>query len=98
MAMAKRRMKANFELINNLGVDWWCFHDRDIAPNGKTLEESNANLDEVVAHAKDFQTAEEYEHRRENFFNELEIVFADVELSHRFGDYYLPLGSHIHLA
>ncbi|XP_059461191.1 xylose isomerase [Corylus avellana] len=55
LAMAKRRMRANFEFINKVGVDWWCFHDRDIAPDGKTLEESNANLDEVVALAKKLQ-------------------------------------------
>ncbi|CAN6552231.1 unnamed protein product [Malus baccata var. baccata] len=41
VAMAKRRMRANFQFINKLGVDRWCFHDRDIAPDGKTLEESN---------------------------------------------------------
>ncbi|KAI9117699.1 hypothetical protein K1719_011865 [Acacia pycnantha] len=46
--MAKRRMRANFECLNKLGVDWWCFHDRDIAPDGKTLEEAKANLDEVA--------------------------------------------------
>ncbi|EOY19940.1 Xylose isomerase family protein isoform 4 [Theobroma cacao] len=55
IAMAKRRMRANFEFINKLGVDRWCFHDRDIAPDGKTLEEANANLDEVVALAKELQ-------------------------------------------
>ncbi|KAK8946408.1 Xylose isomerase [Platanthera zijinensis] len=37
VAMAKRRMRANFEFINKLGVERWCFHDRDIAPDGKTL-------------------------------------------------------------
>lgn len=30
-------VKANFEFINKLGVERWCFHDRDIAPDGKTL-------------------------------------------------------------
>ncbi|BAT76701.1 hypothetical protein VIGAN_01474800 [Vigna angularis var. angularis] len=54
--MAKRRMRANFEFISKLGVDFWCFHDRDIAPDGKTLDESNANLDEVVALAQELQT------------------------------------------
>lgn len=53
--MAKRRMKANFEFINKLGVERWCFHDRDIAPDGKTLAETNANLDEVIALAKQLQ-------------------------------------------
>ncbi|KAK6127038.1 hypothetical protein DH2020_039216 [Rehmannia glutinosa] len=55
LAMAKRRMRANFEFIEKLGVDRWCFHDRDIAPDGKTIEESNANFDEVVALAKELQ-------------------------------------------
>ncbi|XP_052199716.1 xylose isomerase isoform X3 [Diospyros lotus] len=53
--MAKRRMRANFEFIDKLGVDFWCFHDRDVAPDGKTLEEANSNLDEVVALAKELQ-------------------------------------------
>ncbi|XP_015954984.1 xylose isomerase-like [Arachis duranensis] len=56
--MAKRRMRANFEFINKLGIDLWCFHDRDIAPDGESLEEANANLDEVVALAKELQTQE----------------------------------------
>ncbi|CAM6091807.1 unnamed protein product [Calypogeia fissa] len=53
--LAKTRMRANFEFIHKIGVEWWCFHDRDIAPEGATLEESNANLDEVVALAKELQ-------------------------------------------
>ncbi|KAL1372021.1 hypothetical protein HN51_002189 [Arachis hypogaea] len=56
LKMAKRRMRANFEFIDKLGVDFWCFHDRDIAPDGQTLEEANENLDEVVALAKDLQS------------------------------------------
>ncbi|KAK2990828.1 hypothetical protein RJ640_009767 [Escallonia rubra] len=48
-------LKANFEFLEKLGVDRWCFHDRDIAPDGNTLQESNSNLDEVVALAKELQ-------------------------------------------
>eukprot|EP01018_Ginkgo_biloba_P015161 Gb_01664 [translate_table: standard] len=55
LAMALRRMKANFEFLTKLGVERWCFHDRDIAPDGKTLMDSNANLDAVVALAKHLQ-------------------------------------------
>ncbi|CAD5335167.1 unnamed protein product [Arabidopsis thaliana] len=55
VSMAKRRMRANFEFLKKLGVDWWCFHDRDIAPDGTTLEESNKNLDEVIELAKELQ-------------------------------------------
>jgi hypothetical protein len=31
-------VKAHFEFMEKLGVDKWCFHDRDIAPEGKTLK------------------------------------------------------------
>ncbi|KAH1039972.1 hypothetical protein J1N35_041715 [Gossypium stocksii] len=48
-------VRANFEFLNKLGVDRWCFHDRDIAPDGKPLKETNSNLDEVVALAKELQ-------------------------------------------
>ena len=37
-----------FELFTKLGVEFFCFHDRDLAPEGDTLRESNANLDKVV--------------------------------------------------
>ncbi|MDD7464935.1 MAG: hypothetical protein PUK59_01625 [Actinomycetaceae bacterium] len=38
-----------FEFFTKLGVEYFCFHDRDIAPEGNTLRETNANLDKVVA-------------------------------------------------
>lgn len=37
-------VRANFEFLEKLGVDMWCFHDRDIAPEGKTLEVSRLRL------------------------------------------------------
>ena len=45
---AKNKALAAFELMDKLGIDYFCFHDRDIAPEGATLAESNANLDEVT--------------------------------------------------
>jgi xylose isomerase len=42
----------NFEFLQKLGVDYFCFHDRDIAPEGATLEETNKNLETVVAAIK----------------------------------------------
>ena len=33
---------------DKLGVPFFCFHDRDIAPEGDTLKETNQNLDEIV--------------------------------------------------
>uniref|UniRef100_M8AYY4 Xylose isomerase n=1 Tax=Aegilops tauschii TaxID=37682 RepID=M8AYY4_AEGTA len=49
-------VKAHFEFMEKLGVERWCFHDRDIAPDGKTLAETNANLDEIVELAKQLQS------------------------------------------
>ena len=52
MDAAERTLDAAFELFAKLGVDYWCFHDRDIAPEGKNLKESNKNLDRIVKRAK----------------------------------------------
>ncbi len=56
MKAAEQTMEAAFEFFTKLGVDFWCFHDRDIAPEGSTLRESNSNLDQIVAHAKQLQS------------------------------------------
>jgi len=45
---ALRRLRAAFEFMSKLGVEFWTFHDRDIAPEGKDLTETNKNLDIVV--------------------------------------------------
>jgi len=45
---AQRRARVAFEFMEKLGAPFYCFHDRDVAPEGKTLKESNANLDAVV--------------------------------------------------
>jgi len=55
MHTATRRMHAMFEFMHKLGVDRWCFHDRDIAPEGATLAETNANLDQIVGLAESLQ-------------------------------------------
>lgn len=48
-------MCAHFEFLHKLGVDLWCFHDRDIAPEGSSWAETNANLDAVAKLAKSLQ-------------------------------------------
>src|SRR5262249_44951573 len=53
--MAVKRVRVGFELFEKLGVPFYCFHDRDVAPEGKTLRETNANLDKVVAVLKEEQ-------------------------------------------
>jgi len=55
MQIAKQRCDAAFELLTKLGVEYYTFHDRDVAPEGSTLQESNENLKEIVAHLKSLQ-------------------------------------------
>jgi xylose isomerase len=57
LAMALKRVDVAFEFMDKLGVPYYCFHDRDVAPEGATLAESNANLDAVVAKLKEHQQA-----------------------------------------
>lgn len=52
---AKRRLEVAFEFFTRLGVPYYTFHDRDIAPEGATLEETNKNLEEIAQHAKQLQ-------------------------------------------
>ncbi|MCL2742861.1 MAG: xylose isomerase [Planctomycetaceae bacterium] len=48
VANAQKRVKVFFEFLEKMQLKFYCFHDRDVAPEGKTLSESNANFDEVV--------------------------------------------------
>jgi xylose isomerase len=51
--MAKKRVHVAFELMDKLSVPYFCFHDRDVAPEGKSLKDTNANLDAIVAVIKE---------------------------------------------
>lgn len=53
MEKAHARVDAGFELFEKLGVPYFCFHDRDVAPKGEDLADSNANLDEIVDHVEE---------------------------------------------
>lgn len=55
MAIAENTMHAAFEFFQKLGVGFWCFHDTDIAPEGATLAETNANVEAITALAKTLQ-------------------------------------------
>jgi len=57
LSVAQARMDAAFEFFVKIQAPFWCFHDRDIAPEGRTLAESNRNIDKLVAHAKELQKA-----------------------------------------
>jgi xylose isomerase len=46
--LSKARVDAAFELMTKLGVEFFCFHDLDIAPEGDSLREKLTYLDEVA--------------------------------------------------
>jgi len=46
---ALERVDVHFEFCTKLGIDYYCFHDRDVAPEGATVAETEATLDKVVA-------------------------------------------------
>jgi xylose isomerase len=51
MIGAAARLDAGFEFVEKLGVPFYCFHDRDVAPEGRTFAESRANLEAMVERA-----------------------------------------------
>ncbi|MGH9132816.1 MAG: xylose isomerase, partial [Ilumatobacteraceae bacterium] len=52
---ARQKMDAAFEFFTKLGVPFYCFHDRDIAPEGASFKESAALLDQMVDVAGEHQ-------------------------------------------
>ncbi len=48
MVAARAKLDAAFEFFGKLGVPFFCFHDRDIAPEGATFAESTSNLMAMV--------------------------------------------------
>ncbi len=48
LSNAIAKVKVAFEFIEKLGAPYYAFHDRDVAPEGATLQESHKNLDAVV--------------------------------------------------
>ena len=57
MTNALRRVDAAFEFFTKLGVPYYTFHDRDVAPEGQDILESNAKLDEVTDYMLEKQQA-----------------------------------------
>lgn len=48
METAKNRVEAFFEILVKLDIEYFCFHDIDIAPAGNDLAEFFSNLDEIT--------------------------------------------------
>ena len=47
MAHAKAKVDAGFELMEKLGIRYFCFHDVDLVPEAADIKETNARLDEI---------------------------------------------------
>jgi xylose isomerase len=48
MGAAKQKADVMFEAMNLTSIDYFCFHDRDIAPEGSSLKESNTNVTAIA--------------------------------------------------
>ena len=48
MEAARAKLDAAFEFVSKLGVPFFTFHDRDVAPEGGTFAETVARLDTIV--------------------------------------------------
>ncbi|CAB1065896.1 Xylose isomerase (EC [Olavius sp. associated proteobacterium Delta 1] len=55
LEQAEYTVRAAFEFAQKLGAPFYCFHDRDLAPEGDTFAESCKNLEAMVATAKQLQ-------------------------------------------
>ena len=52
---AKDKVDAGFEIMQKLGIEYYCFHDVDLVAEADTIEEYEKNLKEVVAYLKEKQ-------------------------------------------
>ena len=52
---AKAKMDAGFEIMQKLGINYYCFHDVDIIDQGNSIEEYEANMKAIVEYAKQKQ-------------------------------------------
>ncbi len=48
MAGARDKLAAAFEFLDKLGMPFFCFHDRDVAPEGRTWRETSDNLAAII--------------------------------------------------
>ncbi len=55
MAAARQKMAVAFEFFEKLGAPYYCFHDRDVAPEGDSYATFRSNLDALVDDALGYQ-------------------------------------------
>ncbi len=55
LEIAKQKLDAGFELMQKIGIEYYCFHDIDLIDEGNSIEEYEANMKAIVAYAKQRQ-------------------------------------------
>ena len=57
LEVAKNKADAGFEIMEKLGIEYYCFHDVDLVEEAPTIEEYEANMKAIVAYLKEKQAA-----------------------------------------
>ncbi len=52
MCRAKNKVDAGFEIMEKLGIEYFCFHDVDLVEEGDTIEEYEARMKEITDYVK----------------------------------------------
>jgi hypothetical protein len=52
VANALKRVDVAFEFMSKLQAPFYCWHDRDVAPEASTLKETNKNFDEIAKNSQ----------------------------------------------
>jgi xylose isomerase len=55
MDAARARMAVAFEFFEKMGIPFYCFHDRDVSPEGGSFKEFRSNLDALTDDAAGYQ-------------------------------------------
>ena len=50
---AKNKADAGFEIMEKLGIEYFCFHDVDLIEEGSSVEEYEKNVKDIVAYLKE---------------------------------------------
>ena len=53
LEVAKNKADAGFEIMQKLGIEYFCFHDVDLVSEGASVEEYEANMKEIVSYLKE---------------------------------------------
>jgi xylose isomerase len=48
MEHARAKADAGFEMMEKLGIEYFCFHDLDLVPEADDIKETNRRLDEIA--------------------------------------------------